>query len=60
MEKKQIQQILEQHKNLNFVQRVLNPDAYPSLDLDGGWSATHMMSDDTIEWKPTAPYAKTT
>lgn len=42
--------ILEAHKSKNFVQRILNPSAYPELPLGDGRVGTHLMSwgtDDT-------------
>lgn len=39
-----IKQILEKNKNKTFVDRILNPNNYPRLDLGGGNFATHKMS----------------
>jgi hypothetical protein len=51
-ELEQIQNILKAHKNLNFVDRILNPQDYPSLerpDLGPGAYSTHLMS---YDWHP--------
>ena len=39
-----ILKILEGHSGKSFVQRILDPDQYPKLDLGDGKSATHLMS----------------
>ena len=39
-----INQILEANKTKSFVDRILNKDKYPTLDLGNGMSATHKMS----------------
>lgn len=39
-----IYSILEQYKDLNFVDRILNKDNYPTLDLGDGNYASHKMS----------------
>jgi hypothetical protein len=39
-----IVQILNANKNLNFVQRILNPGSYPTIDLGDGRYGTHLMS----------------
>ena len=44
-----LRQILEQgYSDKNFVQRILYPQAFPSLDLGNGWHATHKMSYSTV------------
>ena len=40
----EISQILEANKNKNFVDRILNRDKYPTLDLGEGQTASHLMS----------------
>jgi hypothetical protein len=43
-EKKRINDILDKHSNLNFVQRIRNPNIFPIIsEGDTGW-ATHRMS----------------
>ena len=44
MDRAQIQKILEKHKQLNFVQRVLKPEDWPDTDLGYGMRGTHLMS----------------
>ena len=44
MEKKQIDEILKKYGNLEFVQRIANPGAYPRLDMGDGYEASHLMS----------------
>lgn len=36
--------VLQANQDKNFVQRILNPSAYPTLQLGDGWIATHLMS----------------
>ena len=43
-ETKRIMSILLQHKDKNFVQRILDPKRWPSLDLGGGNYASHKMA----------------
>ena len=49
--------ILNQHKNLNFVKRIINPQQYPRMarpDLGENAYQTHLMSygtDDSGKWK---------
>lgn len=38
------QKLLETHKDIPFIQRMLNPDAYPVKELEGGDRASHWMS----------------
>ena len=38
-----IKKILEQNKGKDFVDRILNPDKYPSMDIGNGNTATHKM-----------------
>lgn len=49
-----IKKILEANKSKDFVQRILDPDNSPSIDLGGGWTGTHLMAadidDDTGKW----------
>lgn len=37
-------QILETHKDKSFVDRILNRDRYPVLDVGEGYTASHRMS----------------
>jgi len=39
-----VMRILQANANKSFVKRILNKDAYPTLDLDNGYSATHKMA----------------
>jgi hypothetical protein len=39
-----IKKILEANKGKDFVDRILNPDKYPVIDLGGGNYATHKMA----------------
>jgi hypothetical protein len=43
-QKKYINEILEKNKDKNFVKRILNPEEYGHMNLDGGWTATHKMT----------------
>ncbi len=43
-ELKKINKILQENKHLNFVQRILSPQNYPTLDLGNGNYATHKMA----------------
>lgn len=43
-ETERIRRILKQNENKSFVQRILNPDGYPKLDLGDGDYATHKMA----------------
>lgn len=43
-EKDRIEAILSQHKDKNFVQRVIDPTTVPSLDMGNGNYGTHLMS----------------
>jgi hypothetical protein len=36
--------ILMQHSDKSFVQRILNPSAFPTLDIGNGQYATHKMA----------------
>ncbi len=38
-----IKKILEHNKGKDFVDRILNPDKYPSMDIGNGNIATHKM-----------------
>ena len=40
--------ILKQHSTKNFVRRIMNPYVFPSLDIGGGKSGTHLMSWSTV------------
>lgn len=44
--------ILSQNANKNFVQRILNPEGKPTLDVGGGNFATHRMAWTTVDGKP--------
>ena len=44
MDKARINQILQANKSKSFVDRILNKDRYPTLDLGNGNYATHMMA----------------
>lgn len=39
-----INKTLDKYKHLNFVDRIINKDMYPNLDLGNGSYATHKMS----------------
>lgn len=39
-----IQGILDENKHKNFVQRILEPDKFPHINLPNGQIATHMMA----------------
>lgn len=39
-----VNSVLEQHKNLNFVDRYLNPDKYPVIENKDGTHSTHLMA----------------
>lgn len=39
-----IRNILDQNKNLNFVQRAINPTIYPNIQLNNKDHATHQLS----------------
>jgi hypothetical protein len=43
LEKYLINQTLNKYKDLNFVDRIINKDKYPTLDLGDGNYATHKM-----------------
>lgn len=43
-EKNKIYSILNQHKNKNFVQRILEPKEYPVINYDNGTISTHKMA----------------
>jgi hypothetical protein len=43
-EKAYINNVLQEYKDKNFVQRVMYPEQYPKLDLGNGYHATHKMS----------------
>ena len=43
-ELRRVKAILDQHKDKNFVDRVLNRDKYPFIDLGEGNRATHLMA----------------
>jgi hypothetical protein len=49
-----IRKILEQNADKDFVQRILDPDNSPSIDLGDGWTGTHLMAadidDETGKW----------
>lgn len=42
--KKKILGTLKKNKDLHFVDRILNPSKYPTLDLGKGTKASHLMS----------------
>ena len=44
MEDDRLMEILALNKDKSFVQRILKPKDYPSLDLGGGKTASHKMS----------------
>ena len=44
-----VMRILMENSSKPFVQRILNPGAYPTLDLGGGNYATHKMSWSSID-----------
>jgi len=44
MDKARINQILQANKSKSFVDRILNKDRYPTLDLGNGNYATHKMA----------------
>lgn len=46
-----IASILSKHKNKNFVQRILNPSRFPTLDFGGGRAATHLMATSEVDGK---------
>lgn len=48
---KKILQILNAYKDKNFVQRILNPENYPSIDNGDGTYSTHRMSYGEIDGK---------
>lgn len=39
-----VMRVLMANSNKSFVKRILQPQAYPTLDLGNGQKATHMMS----------------
>lgn len=39
-----VRDVLERHKDKNFVQRVLEPERFPVVPLEGGDVATHKMA----------------
>ena len=41
-----IRSILDKHKGKDFVQRILDPENSPSIDLGKGWTGTHLMAAD--------------
>lgn len=43
-EREYINSIFNKNASLDFVQRAMNPNVYPSLSLDDGSQATHLMS----------------
>lgn len=43
-EYRRVMTILQQNANKGFVQRILKPDEYPTLDLGNGDYATHKMA----------------
>jgi len=51
LELEKINALLEQHKDKNFVQRIISPEKYPNIHLPDqpvGMSSTHLMSWGTI------------
>ncbi len=52
MDPQAISNILNQNSDKNFVQRILNPDVYPKLDLGNGNYATHKMAWTNIDNGP--------
>lgn len=52
LEQQRIMSILSNHADKNFVQRILNPEGKPSLDLGRGNFATHKMAWTTANGKP--------
>jgi hypothetical protein len=53
-EVERISGILEANKGKEFVQRILDPENSPSMDLGKGWTGTHLMAaeydPDTEKW----------
>ncbi len=43
-----VQALLQEHSDKNFVQRILHPKNYPSIDLGEGYHGTHLMSWATV------------
>jgi hypothetical protein len=43
-EYKKVLKILQENKRKNFVRRILKPDKYPSVTLEDGAPASHMMA----------------
>jgi len=41
---KKLLELLDKNKDKEFVQRILNPSKYPTLDLGDGTKATHLMA----------------
>ena len=39
-----VRRILQENKNLNFVQRILEPKQWPTMTLPSGHGASHLMS----------------
>lgn len=44
MDRKYLMTVLNQNKDLNFIQRILEPNKWPTLDLGEGNYATHQMA----------------
>lgn len=56
LEKMLVLDILNKHKEKNFVQRILEPDKFPKLDVGGGQHATHRMAWGEIDGKDGKKY----
>ena len=52
MDLNEITKILMSNKDKNFVDRIINKNKYPTLDLGDGNYATHKMSWSTVNDKP--------
>jgi len=50
--KEYLAEILTTNKGKNFIDRIINKDKYPVLDLGSGKTATHLMSWGTADGKP--------
>ena len=46
--------IINDHSGLNFVQRILKPNAWPSLPLPNGYTASHLMAAELVDDRPMA------
>lgn len=49
MDIEEIRKLLESHKDLDFVQRILEPEKYPVIDNPDGSVSTHLMSWSNID-----------